>query len=607
MAPAFAHAKSNVPTPPRKPSVEKEGSFLGFMSLLDFGKVKPPVPQEIHYSVSPLTESDQALYRNIFELQEEGRMDDANRQIAKLSDNRLLGHVLYQRYMHPKAYKSNFDELKSWMDFYADQPGASDIYNMARKRQPRGFKGKLASPVRARQIARLREPTMSAGKTYQSPRARSQAELSRVQALRHDITALLKARRIDAALESLQKDDYAALLDKVEYDQILAQIASAALHGGAKDKALKLAVSAATRSGLYVPLAGWVAGLAEWQNGHYKSAAGYFEIAAKSSYASGWTSGAGAYWAARAHMRSGDVRQVSIWLKRAAEHPRTFYGLLATRALGQDFDFNWKIPTFTSEYYDFLAETPSGNRAMALVASGRLREGEKELFRMDVSDLRVREALLSYASYAGLPALAMRLGSAVSGPGGSSYDAALYPSVPWEPESGYKLDPALIYAIARQESRFDPAAESPSGARGLMQLMPKTASAIGGSKAFRDKTKLMDPQTNLELGQKYLARLLGESYIDDDLLSLLVAYNAGPGNLLRWKKNWRSVKDPLLFMELIPSSETRVYVEKVLANYWIYRLREETLPPSLEAMAQGKRPLYSQDTGPRSFSLASSR
>ncbi len=116
--------------------------------------------------------------------------------------------------------------------------------------------------------------------------------------------------------------------------------------------------------------------------------------------------------------------------------------------------------------------------------------------------------------------------------------------------------------------------------------------------------KLMDPETNLDLGQKYLEDLLGDKNVRNDLLSLLVAYNAGPGNLARWKKSWPHVQDPLLFIELIPSSETRAYVERVLANYWIYRLRENLPTPTLNAVAEGRNPQYAALWGDDAFSLA---
>ena len=98
---------------------------------------------------------------------------------------------------------------------------------------------------------------------------------------------------------------------------------------------------------------------------------------------------------------------------------------------------------------------------------------------------------------------------------------------------------------------------------------------------------MYDPEVNLALGQRYLSELLKSSRVDNNLLSLLIAYNAGPGNLNKWKRQWGSVKDPLLFIELLPSGETRRYVEHVLSNYWIYRMRDKQETPTLDAVVAG--------------------
>ena len=113
--------------------------------------------------------------------------------------------------------------------------------------------------------------------------------------------------------------------------------------------------------------------------------------------------------------------------------------------------------------------------------------------------------------------------------------------------------------------------------------MLKAAQSVATDENF----DLYDPQTNLELGQAYLQQLLKAPSVDNNLLSLLVAYNAGPGNLAKWRNQWRDVMDPLLFIELLPSSETRKYVERVLSNYWIYRLRDDLTTPTLDAVVAG--------------------
>src|SRR3546814_9650351 len=93
--------------------------------------------------------------------------------------------------------------------------------------------------------------------------------------------------------------------------------------------------------------------------------------------------------------------------------------------------------------------------------------------------------------------------------------------------------------MMRQESGFNPRALSPDGARGLMQLMPRTASYIDGDRRYHGKreNELYDPSLNLELGQRYIAYLLVHERVQGDLFRLATAYNGGPGNLGKWERS----------------------------------------------------------------------
>lgn len=345
--------------------------------------------------------------------------------------------------------------------------------------------------------------------------------------------------------------------------------------------------------------AGWVSGMNAWRAGSYEKAAKHFESAAMAKHASDWTRSAAAFWASRAHMRAGNLKEVSPWLHRAAQYPRTFYGLIATRALGKPFDFNWTLPEFTGARYRKLVSIPQGARAIALAAAGRQDLAEAELRTIDPGeDGDLREAMLSFAARSRIPALAMELAHAIPAADGGVYDAALYPLAPWEPKDGFTVDPALIHAIMRQESKFDPEALSHKGARGLMQIMPGTARhVVKGRDLPHDHgpVGLVDPLANVEIGQHYIEELMGQKAVDRDLFSLAIAYNAGPGNLSRWKSRLRHVTDPLLFIESIPVSETRAYVERVLANYWIYKMRMGESVETLDAVAAGQWAKPSED------------
>jgi soluble lytic murein transglycosylase-like protein len=156
------------------------------------------------------------------------------------------------------------------------------------------------------------------------------------------------------------------------------------------------------------------------------------------------------------------------------------------------------------------------------------------------------------------------------------------------------MDPALLYALARQESNFDPAAISRAGARGLLQIMPATASYVTGDASLRGAgaRRLHDPGFSLEVGQRYIHYLARHEQVGGDLIRLLAAYNNGPGNLARWQPSIRHRGDPLLFIESIPVGETRAFVQRVLTYSWIYAARLGTPAPSLDQLAAGQFPRF---------------
>lgn len=131
------------------------------------------------------------------------------------------------------------------------------------------------------------------------------------------------------------------------------------------------------------------------------------------------------------------------------------------------------------------------------------------------------------------------------------------------------IDPALVAALIRQESNFNPRAVSPAGARGLMQLMPAVAAPMARAARITpwSPARLFDPGVNVELGVRHLAPLLRRQ---PNLARALAAYNAGESRVARWVHR-RGAGDPELFTERIPFPETREYVKSVIRNAAAYR------------------------------------
>lgn len=575
-----------------------------------WGTASSPATEDPDSTVSTdvLNSADVARYKKIFALQEKARWKAADKIIKTLDDRCLMGHVLYQRYMHPTGWHSHARELAAWMREYSDLPGADKIHIMALRRGAHSVHRVTWNGLTGSGGAMEGGYVRGLVGHYASSVARRAAyhvwrKVSR--ALNSGYT--LAAKRV--LLEQRKKRTLAA----VDYDRLSGLLAYSYFIDGHDQMALDWATAAIRRSGANAPMALWAAGLTAWRQGDVARAAPWFEVLSQAHGASTWLIAGGGYWAARAALRDHQPGRTIPFLKRAASHPRTFYGLLARRVLGLPSQIQWGEQALSKAELQVLNKTKAGHRAFALVQVGKVHLAEQELRGLyrHANDEQ-RDAILRAADVSGMSGLALYLSAirnaaavtdsdadAIAG----ALDSARYPVPVWQPSDGWHLDRALIFAFVRQESAFNPLAQSWAGARGLMQVMPATAAYIAGEKSYRyrrGRKALLSPELNLSLGQKYLNYLLGLPDVKGNLFYAAVAYNAGPGNLQHWKARLESLgasadvaKDPLMFIESIPIRETRVYVQRVMANLWMYRDRLGQQSPSLDMVASGDWPRYS--------------
>ncbi len=555
--------------------------------------VMPSDDQAAHEAALPsvLSDTDAKRYARIFELQKAGDWHAADDEIGKLTDRVLMGHVMAQRYLHPTRYRSKYRELKKWLKSYADHPQARRIFKLAMRRKPQG----AASP---RRPVWPSQPGVKASRAAPSPgyvseRKRTKAQRRKlINAIAHMRKHILRNEPTKAK-KHLAKGDFAKLADDVEFDTVRSEIAHAYVIHGKDEKAIDLAVASAERSSGRVPLAHWTAGLAYYRLGKLDQALRHFEALAASGAGSDRMVAAGAVWAARLNLVTRRPERVSRLLRVAAAYPHAFYGLLANRVLGTEPAFSWDLPTLTDRDVELVQRVPAAVRALALVQAGRTAAVESELRRLNgAGSPALAKAMLALATRLDLPMVQIRVGRQLATLNGRHHDAARYPVLRWQPRGGYVVDRALVYALIRQESRFNARAKSRVGARGLMQLMPRTASFIARDRRYHSsrRNKLYEPDINVELGQKYILHLLEQ--VDGNMMYLVAAYNGGPGNLAKWRRRTKFNDDPLVFIESLPSRETRGFMQKVLANLWIYRARLGQAAPSLDAIAAGGWPPY---------------
>lgn len=552
---------------------------------------RPPAGTKHYYDIpEPLSLADAALYRLIFAAQEADHFDSANAYIRELSDRSLLGEVYGERYA-TSSYKSSYPEMKRWLQNYIDHPQSETIYRLAMRRKPR----KASSPP----IPESLKPSLRSSRerglvisSYQSTKNLSSKQRRKLARYVWQINRYVKRGAPTQAKRILNNQDVKRLADTVEWDSLQARIAGGYFTAHKFKDAFNMAHAAASRSGQHYPVGHWTAGLAAWRLKNYAAAAPHFAALAQSELASDRVRAGGAFWAARAYVKLNQSSTARQWLQYASKEPRTFYGLLAIRALNNRPSQNWQAPQLTQSDVDDLVDNKTTKRAMALVQVGEYQLAERALMGL-VYEKQLVEPIAKYALQAALPYVAIRSTVKWEETAGHIYDAAIYPLTVWEPLDGFKLDKAILHAFMHQESNLRPTAKSHAGARGLMQLMPATAQYMGRQN-FRGKNgdKLFQPEFNMMLGQKYIRYLMGKEEIGNNIVMLASAYNGGLGNLRKWLKKDNYDNDPLLFIESIPLEETKGFVKKITSKLWIYRSRFGQPSPSLDQMMAGEWPRY---------------
>jgi soluble lytic murein transglycosylase-like protein len=550
-----------------------------------FAVAAPAAAEGEAFAPSVLSDADRALYAEIFALQENADWRAADRKIEALADRSLLGYVLMERYLHPTAYRSTYEELKAWMAYYADHPEADRIYALAERKKPKGATAPLTPLSRKWRDEPQAPPHPELERDYAKT---SRPLLAQIEGrVRH----LAKREQASTALKEIENHRKRGSITARQFDRMRSWIAASLYYQGYVARAKEIADDVSMKSGDSAVLAYWISGLIHFREGDAATAHERFSAMARVQEQEPALRAAAGFWAARTALAAGRAADVAVNLEIAAAFPFTFYGQLALAQLGRSYEYNWTPPALTREAFEALAETePAVRRAVALAEVGRRNEADLEFRWINgrISDARAVD-LLALEAALDLPAAQLDLALFHQG---REFEAGLFPIPDYAPANGFTANPALIYALMRQESKFKVEATSRVGARGLMQLMPRTASYMAKDQSLkgRGRDKLYDPAVNLSIGQDYVNHLI-ETAAGGDLFDMALAYNGGPGNLRRWKREV-AIDDPLLFIESIPNPESRDFVEKVLTNFWVYSQRLGKTPTSRDRVAAGELPLY---------------
>ena len=508
-----------------------------------------------------LNDKDKGKYKKIFSLQKLGKWKEAKEIIEQLENKILLGHVKYQKLMHPTKYRSKYNELKDWLILYSDHPMSDKIWKLADRRKPKNTKS-LIKPEKLNRLA-------GSGRDFKSISPLENFNIpKKYNTIYKNIKSLVKRGRPTQALRELNKS---TLPNYIEDD--LKSIISAGYYAVGKDKvSMKIAINAASRSGIDNPKLYWRAGLASYRLNKKEVALKHF-IQLTKIKKNIWLKSAGAYWAAKIYLEFNNELEAKNNFTIAAEQVNTFYGQLAIEYLGYKENIIWEVKKSGSFFELDILNNEHIKRALALSSIGRYGEADQEIrFVYGILGNDKIYELLELTNYLNLPAVQLRLGDKLFQKGDMSY-LALYPSPQWINNQEKKIDEVLLWSLMRKESSFYLKAKSPRNARGLLQLMPSTARTVMRDRSIRGSNlwKLYDLEYNILIGQKLLLRLMDQENISDSLVPLLMSWNAGPTRYKKWNEQIKIYSDPLLYIESIPSYETRWFVKKVLKNMWIYR------------------------------------
>lgn len=279
------------------------------------------------------------------------------------------------------------------------------------------------------------------------------------------------------------------------------------------------------------------------------------------------------YWLGRANEQLGNRDAAAARYQQAATD-RSFYGFAAADKIGQPYRLNHERHHFDDTTREQTARLPVVQRTEALLRIGEEGLANSEwLYAVQQGTPQQARALADYAAHQQWYARLVQ--TTIAGEMWDTLEWRFPPAyresfMQWGQQTG--VDPYLLMAITRRESAYNPVALSPAGARGLMQLMPGTATQVSRQLGLNDPGPygVLEPELNIRLGSTYLRDKLNR--YQGNRLAATAAYNAGPGRVDQWLGT-HSMESFDLFVESIPFRETRDYVQAVLS----YRVIFESL------------------------------
>jgi len=538
-----------------------------------------------------LSQDERTFYKDLFAAIDKADWVKVQAMLAQKPDGPLTQLARAEFYLDGKSPRIELAALDQWLAQGTDLPQAIDVAALAAKR------GSVAAPALPGA-----QPFASLPSSPKRLRPRDTNDGTMPGSIASGIQAKIKAD--DPGGARILLDGIDATLSPAARAEWRTKVAWAFYIENDDATALALAQAASDGAGPWVAEGAWTAGLAAWRLADCASAADAFGKTANLTTNSELRSAAW-YWQSRAFVRCRAPEKATAPLRLAANLDETLYGMLAAEQLGKNLPETHAGADFTAADWQKLRSLPNVRTAAALVEIGEDGLADEVLrYQVKIGDPSLYQAMTRLARDLGLPGT--QLWMAYNAPAGGVAERAIrYPTPKWTPATGWKVDPALVYAHTLQESVFRTRITSPAGAKGLMQIMPAAAkdrsSELGLPGSALDLAK---PEINLAFGQSHLLMLKSEPGTQGLLPKVMAAYNAGIVPITKWNAEIKDGGDPLLWIESIPFWETRGYVNVVMRNYWMYERQAGGPSESRVALAQGLWPTFPGLTGSEGLRMA---
>lgn len=535
-----------------------------------------------------LSDEDASLYSQIFILQAKEKIEAAQKLEHKLKDKTLMNEVLYQRFIS-KTYRTRGVEIQDWMNKYYDMPGADRLNKMAGIKKVSVHKPWAPNIITGKEFIETAQSETWTAKTYNDKVTKKIDKFKKA----------IRSGSSKNARNILEERSFKRKISESDYGRLAGRLSFLYYTNGEYELAKKwgfIASDANSEYGL------WSMGLLYFKEKKYTESQKYFSRILHLTQINNARKTEAAFWAGRAASIVGNDKAATKYWKIAAAHPMSFYGALASTMLGDIPAYEFFDQECDDEDITELLQHKYGKKALALIQVGRKDRAERYLKYLVTSKAtdKTLHAVNAVSSKYGLPSVSILVSGVMRDRGVLEINddiiySAQYPLPDWEPMGGWSIDRALLLAITKQESGFKPNAKSNAGANGLMQIMPSTAKRV----ARKNDVKMSDidmskPEHNMFLGQQYIVDLLSHQMIKNNIIKMLIAYNAGMGNLVKFEKTF-STSDPLLYIESFPAYETRMYIKRVMSNLWLYRARLNQPLTSLTDLADGQWPRYNSE------------